>query len=546
MDPSPNSNIPSDEPSAQGPSQDELLTLASRAIRRLFYGQPPNLSNGAPYGKHLSKLNLLTMAFLEGGAGSVLRLWDTLRNEDAELTAAVEGRFTRVSDPAQIQCTDYGNAERLVLRYGQDIRFCYPLKRWFVWNGKRWVEDTTGEVVRLAKGTVQGVYAEAADTSDRERREKLARWAVQSEGERRIAAMLTLAQSESGVPVLPTQFDADGWLLNVKNGVVDLHTGKLLPHRREDLLTKICPVSYDPEARSDLWDSFLKRILPDEELRSFVQRAMGSSCSGDTSEEKLFFPYGPTSTGKSTFLAAIAAALGPDYATTADFETFLTRERLTGSPRNDIARLAGKRLVISLEVEDGKHLAEALVKQLTGGDIVAARFLYHESFEFLPMFTLWLAANCRPTVRDDDDAIWRRILQIPFTVQIPESERDATVKARLRNPQEAGAAVLAWLVQGCLAWQREGLNVPAAVEQTTDEYRRQMDPVGEYLDECCICEPTAYVLKTRLLEDYQQWARTHGHRRVLGRKDLTERLRKRGFDEGRRNIGEIWIGLKLR
>jgi putative DNA primase/helicase len=538
-------NISSDDPSSQEPSQNEWLSLTSRAIRRLMIGQPPNLNNGTPYGKGLPTLNLLTMAFLDDGAGAVLRLWDTLRNSDAELTAAVEGRLIRVSDPAQLQCTDFGNAERLVLRYGQGIRFCHPSKRWFISNSKRWVEDTTGEVVRLAKATVQGIYAEAADAKP-ERREKLGKWAVQSESARRIAAMLTLAQSEPGIPVLPAEFDADPWLLNCLNGTVDLRTGKLRPHQRENLLTKICPVEYDPEARSGLWESFLKRVLPDEELCSFVKRAMGSSSSGDTSEEKLFFPYGPTSTGKSTFLAAIAAALGPDYATTADFETFLTRERLTGSPRNDIARLAGKRLVVSLEVEDGKRLAEALVKQLTGGDIVAARFLYRESFEFLPTFKLWLAANHRPVVRDDDDAIWRRILQIPFVVQIPESERDPTIKARLRNPQEAGAAVLAWLVQGCCDWQREGLNVPTAVQQATQEYRQQMDPLSEFIDEYCLRQPRGYVSKTRLWEVYQEQAKIRTGRRLLQRRDFTARLREMGFDEAHKNSGEFWIGLKLR
>jgi P4 family phage/plasmid primase-like protien len=459
--------------------EQQPLEAASRAIRRLMYGQPPNLNNGTPYGAYLPKLTLLTMQFLDGGAASVVRLWETLRNDDQELTAAVEGRLTRVSDPSQLQCTDFGNAERLVLRYGQDVRFCYPANSWFVWNGQRWVEDTTGEVIRRAKATVQGIYAEASDAPTRERREDLGKWAVRSEA----------------------------------------------------------------EARSALWDTFLARILPDRELRAFVQRATGYSCTGDTREEALFFPHGPTATGKSTFLSAIAATLG-DYAATADFETFLHRARLTGGPRNDIARLVGKRFVVSLEVDDGKHLAEALIKQLTGGDVVAARFLHKESFEFVPQLKLWLAANDRPLVRDDDDALWRRILQIPFTEQIPKAEQDPSVKARLRNPADAGAAILAWIVQGCLAWQRQGLEVPAVVRDTTAAYRKEMDPLGEFLAECCTQDPKARVKKTALWAAYQDWAKPGGGRR-LGRNKFTERLRQRGFDEWSDGNARFWLGVGL-
>jgi putative DNA primase/helicase len=523
--------------------EQQPLEAASRAIRRLMYGQPPNLNNGTPYGAYLPKLTLPTMQFLDGGAASVVRLWETLRNDDQELTAAVEGRLTRVSDPSQLQCTDFGNAERLVLRYGQDVRFCYPANSWFIWNGQRWGEDTTGEVIRRAKATVQGLYAEASDAPTRERREELGKWAVRSEAEARINAMITLAQSEPGVPILPAAFDRDPWLLNCLNGVVDLRTGQLRPHRREDFMTKLAPVTYNRQARSVLWDTFLARILPDRELRDFVQRATGYSATGDTREEVLFFPHGPTATGKSTFLAAIAATLG-DYAATADFETFLRRERLAGGPRNDIARLVGRRFVVSLEVDDGKHLAEALIKQITGGDVVTARFLHKESFEFVPQLKLWLAANDRPLVRDDDDAIWRRILQVPFTTQIPKGDQDPTVKARLRNPAEPGAAILAWIVQGCLDWQHKGLEVPAAVRNTTAAYRKEMDPLGEFLAECCTQDPKARVRKTALWAAYQDWAKPGGGRR-LGRNKFTERRRQRGCDEWSDGNARFWLGVGL-
>ena len=189
-----------------------------------------------------------------------------------------------------------------------------------------------------------------------------------------------------------------------------------------------------------------------------------TALTGDTSEEVLFFAHGPTATGKSSTLEAIKAALG-EYAATADFETFLKRHGDAGI-RNDIARLAGARFVVSIEVDEGKALAEGLVKMLTGGDTVAARFLYRETFEFLPVFKLWLAANTRPRASADDGAIWRRILQVPFAAVIPEAERDERVKITLRTSPEVQTAILAWAVQGCLEWQQAGLAAPSASATT--------------------------------------------------------------------------------
>ena len=180
----------------------------------------------------------------------------------------------------------------------------------------------------------------------------------------------------------------------------------------------------------------------------------------------MFFPFGPTKTGKSTLLKGLRATWG-DYATTADFETFLTREHVTGAPRADIAGLAGKRLVVSLEVDQGKKLAEALIKWLFGGDYVTARFLYKKEFEFLPTFKLWLASNHRPQVSSDDDAIWERIRQIPFEQTIPKEERDPGIKAELSDPEQSGAAILAWAVEGCLLWQQRRVRYPKAKLATT-------------------------------------------------------------------------------
>jgi putative DNA primase/helicase len=283
-------------------------------------------------------------------------------------------------------------------------------------------------------------------------------------------------------------------------------------------------------------------VLPNEENRAFVQRAAGYSLTGDTGEEKLFFAYGPPATGKSTLLRAIAAAIG-DYAATADFEAFLINKN-TGGPRNDIARLAGRRFVTSVEVDDGRRLAEGLVNQLTGGDTVTARFLYSESFEFIPQFKLWLAANNRPRVTGTDGAIWRRILQIPFMETIPEGERDPRLKQKLSEKKNL-QAILAWLIEGCLEWQRHGLKPPKIVKETTEEYKQEMDPLTGFISDCCIIAGHAQVKNPELWKAYTTWCRENGEKYPLGRKKFTQALSAKGFDQYRDGKNRIWIGVGL-
>lgn len=294
--------------------------------------------------------------------------------------------------------------------------------------------------------------------------------------------MIYLAQSEPGIPITPQQLDLNDWLFNCSNGTIDLKTGELLPHNPGDLLTKISPVEYSSEAFSPLFQDFLMQVTGENlELITFLQRMAGYSLTGDTREEKIFFLYGPSATGKSTFIEALKATLG-DYAATSDFETFLKKPS-TGGLRNDIARLAGVRFVSSIEVEEGKKMAESLIKSISGGDTITARHLYQEFFEFKPKSKFILAANHKPTLRNDDDAIWRRILQVPFDKSIPEEKRDPSIKARLRDTSLSGPAILAWAVKGCLEWQVSGLGIPPLVQEATDSYREEMDPIKEFLEE---------------------------------------------------------------
>ena len=288
------------------------------------------------------------------------------------LTADQRARLEALAFPL----TDYGNAERLVAMHGDDIRHASGIG-WLVWDGRRFAPDDLGELLRRAKSTARAIYHDAANCEDDDERKRIGAWARTSESEPRLRAMVSLAASEESVAIRAADLDADPFLLNVLNGTVDLRTGELQSHNRGDLITRLAPVTYDPGAESERWESFLRRVTgADAELSAFVQRLAGYTIAGVTDEEILAFLHGPGATGKTTAVEAIKATLG-EYASTSDFETFLARRGDAGI-RNDVARLAGARMVVSVEVEDGKRLAEGLIKQLTGGDKIAARFLHRE------------------------------------------------------------------------------------------------------------------------------------------------------------------------
>ena len=467
---------------------------------------------------------------------------------EPRLTSSDELAASGAPAPDPPHLTDLGNAQRLVQAHARDLRYCAVWRTWLVWDGRRWARDATLEVARRAKATVRHVYHEAVAVADDDARRRLVQHALRSESAARIEGMVKLAQSEPGIPVMPRDLDADPWLLNVLNGTLDLRTGTLRPHRHEDLITKLAPVEFDPAARSDVWEKFLSDATGgDGDLEQFLQRAAGYSLTGDTSEEKLFFVHGPEAAGKSTFIEAEKGVLG-DYAATADFETFLAR-RDVGGPRNDVARLAGARFVASIEVDEGKRLAQGLVKQLTGGDTVAARFLYEQEFEFKPAFKLWLAANHAPKVSDADGALWRRILRVPFEHAVPKERQNPRIKATLTDPKQAGSAILAWALAGLRSWRERGLGVPPVVEKATAAYRAEMDPLKDFFAERCVFEPAAWVRRDDLSKAYQEWLRDAGEE-GLSRRAFNARLRDHGCQPAQRRDGEKrpkgWDGIRLR
>jgi putative DNA primase/helicase len=467
------------------------------------------------------------------------------RLQDAPPEPPFEEPPADVDEPAEFHLTDLGNAQRLIAAHGVDLHYAHQHGRWLVWDGTRWAEDATAEVERRAKRTVRAMYAQAADDElDTDKAKALVKHALRSESHKAIGAMVALARSEAGIPVTVDQLDRNPWLLNVDNGVLDLRTGDLRSHRRQDLMTRLAPASYDPEATCPTWLGFLDRIMNgNQNLIQFLQRAIGYTLTGSARERVLFMLHGAGANGKSTLLETISTLLG-DYAKSTRAETLLVKTYDGGIP-NDLAALKGARFVSTSETEDGKRLAEALVKALTGGDTISARFLRGEFFSFRATFKLWLATNHKPTIRGSDNAIWDRIKLIPFEIRIPDEEQDKELPAKLQLEQPG---ILAWAIRGCLEWQRQhGLGEPLEVRVATANYRQDMDVVATFIEECCVVGDGATERAQRLWEKWQSWCQDSGERPGT-QKGFGLRLKEKGFQQGRthdREQARVWLGLGL-
>lgn len=446
-------------------------------------------------------------------------------------------------DGEPIHLTDLGNARRLVGLFGDRIRYCAPWRRWLIWDGTRWREDATEEIYRLAKKVPQSIRREAAKERNEERAKQLFAWAIQSESKKRIEATIALARSEPGVPVEPSDLNRDPWLLNVSNGTIDLMTGRLRPHQQGDLITKIAPVAFDPQAKCEKWEAVLMRVLGcDWDLIGFVRRALGYALSGNVGEHAIFFLFGTGRNGKSTVLDTVLALLG-DYACTVD-AGLITAKQHADHPTG-LTDLDGCRFVPTIEVEDGKRLAEALVKKLTGGDRIKARRMHKDNYEFYPTHKIFLAANHEPEIKGTDEGIWSRIKMIPFRVFIPPEERVKDLDKKLVTAE--GPGILAWLVRGCLEWQRIGLADPRVITEATAGYRAEQNVLGRFFEECCVVQPGQEQIRVKasaLYGAYRTWAEQNGE----GYQTLTQfgrDLVKLGIQKKAAN-GIWYLGIGLR
>ncbi|HEY1189887.1 MAG TPA: phage/plasmid primase, P4 family [Gemmata sp.] len=461
--------------------------------------------------------------------------------------------------------TDLGNARRLVDKHGHDLRFSHPQSQWFAWDGTRWAHDDTGEVTRRATDTVTGMFSEAAGLASAESRTKLVQHALKSQAARAIGAMVLLARSEPSIPVRPDDLDANPWLLNCPNGTVDLRTGEVREHRRGDLITQMAPVPFDPAARCPTWEGFLAKVFPASVespdagghpgLIGYIQRLLGYGLTGDIREHTLPIFWGGGSNGKSTLIETVAAVFGQAYWCAAP-EGMLMIRRGEAHP-TELARLYRKRMVAATETEEGARLNVSLVKRLTGGDTVTARFMRQDFFEFAPTHKLIMATNDRPRIPSGGHGIWRRVALVPFNVKFWKAElgesgpellrADGTLPGRLRAELPG---ILTWIVRGCLEWQRTGLNPPDEVRAATGEYRDQQNTIGQFLAEKTLTEKGAELTVKDLYSAYLVWCDGYGEQ-PIGKIRFNEAVSKengwsRRKSEARATLNvDIWLNRKL-
>lgn len=436
---------------------------------------------------------------------------------------------------------DTGNAERLKDLFGENIRFNYTSNTWMYYDGKRWKYDDTGRMKILADKVVENMKNEKlflADGVDQEDMEKY-RYRHWKDSRNHNKKVNMMKECEHLLPVTNETFDNDFDLFNVQNGFVDLKAGKLNDHERKNYFTKISNVEYTDKADCPKWDEFLNDIfLGNHELVRFIQRAVGYSLSGHTSEQVLFVLYGNGRNGKSVFLDILNEVFG-NYSTNIQPQAIMaSKNQSDASP--EIAKLDGARLVTTTEPNEGERFDEGLLKQLTGGDRVSARKLYENEFEFTPQFKLWMATNHKPYVRGRDEGIWRRFIIIPFDKQIPlhEIDRDLTKKLKRELP-----AIMRWCVDGFLEWQRIGLSEPAIIKEQRDEYRVEMDSIAMFVEECCEVNPLQKVKASELFNAYDNWAKEN-HQHIMSSTKFGREMAKR-YERKKYQGNRFYYGINI-
>lgn len=438
---------------------------------------------------------------------------------------------------------DMGNAERFVDLFGENVRYCYTEKKWYFYNSMRWSVDNIGVILRMADKCVEAMKAEAKlylqadEESGGDMAKAFEKHMKSSRSNKSKKAMLN--EIEHHLPILPLQMDRYKMALNTPSGIINLKNGDVKAHNPEYYFTKITSVDCAEAADCPRWLAFLDDIFAgDKDLIRYIQKAVGYSLTGSTAEQCAFFLYGTGRNGKSTFIDVIRDVFG-DYAANIQPETIMVKSSQSNAINSDIARLKGARLVTSVEPNEGVRLNEGLLKQLTGDDTVTARKLYSEEFEFKPEFKLWMATNHKPIIRGTDTGIWRRIHMIPFDVQIPEDKVDKNLTHKLKAEM---AGIFKWCIDGCLMWQREGLQMPAAVLKSVREYRREMDVISAFIEDKCTLEGT--VQASMLYAAYASWADSNNEYCMSNTKFSTE-LAKR-FEKIKGRNYNYFTGISIR
>ncbi len=465
---------------------------------------------------------------------------------DDETVVAIAKSITRYQpedEEITYKLTDVGNAERFVAMFKDCIKYCTIYKKWFIWNGKRWEQDDTGKIITYAIECVRNIMHDADLLPDGDKRKALVQHSLKSESNGKLKALLEIASGMPAITIRSEDLDRDPWLLNCQNGTINLKTGKLQEHNPKDYITRICVADYNPACAIPLWTQLMEKITNgDQPYMRYIQKSLGYALTGDISEQAIFLLYGTGSNGKSTMLNIFAHLLD-GYAQSTSSDTFMQKKN--ESVNNDIARLKGARFVSAIEMEEGKRMAESLIKSMTGGDKLVTRFLYGEFFEYVPQFKVFLAVNHKPIIKDTTKSIWRRIKIMPFTNAFSEQERDKHFPAKIIQAELPG--ILAWAVQGCLMWQQDGIKPPDSVEKAILDYREEMDSFSHFFDECCVVRENARVTNKMLRAKYDEWCKDNGEY-ALTQKPFSQKLLERGYSKKNSSANGTaeWHGFALR
>ena len=437
--------------------------------------------------------------------------------------------------------TDTGNAELMAELFGNEIRYDHRRKRWLLWQGHRWQLDTDGQISRLVMETAKIRYLHAESINNLDKRKRVADWAIGSESRMRIESCIAIAKNVRPIADNGKAWDDEIMLFGVANGVMDLTTGELRNGQPDDRITMTTGVDFDSSARCPRWEQFLREVFVEDELIDWIHRALGYSITGDTSNQCVFIGYGSGANGKTKFYEAVRQALG-DYSYSAPFSTFELHQR-SGIP-NDLAALEFRRFVTSSETNDNTRLNEARLKAISGGDPTTARYLHAEFFTFDPHLKLWLFVNHKPKVADDSHGFWRRVRLVPFTRQFSGENDDKRLGEKLRAEAQG---ILAWLVRGCLEWQKRGLEpLPDCVKIATENYRAESDELIDFLSEKCLESDGNRTKASELYRAYSNWAVGQGlrDREILSSNAFGRRMADK-YQREKSREGTFYQGITL-
>lgn len=437
---------------------------------------------------------------------------------------------------------DTGNADRFIDRYGNLYKYSYIANKFYIYDGMKWKVDDKGSIRKLIDEMIESIKNEkvlhSEDVTEEEAREVFQKYYKKTRGTQ--AKKNIMNELMHRRPATPDEFDKDDMLLNVANGYIDLTSRELYKHDINKMFSQITNTDYTEKMQPAVWLDFLNDIFAgDKAVIRYIQKALGYSLTGSTREQIMFILFGKGRNGKSIFVEVISEILG-DYSNNMQAKSLMVKKN--DNVNTDIARLSKARFVTSSEPNEGFRFDEGLIKQLTGGDKVTARFLYAEEFEYTPKFKIWVSTNHKPIIRGTDDGIWRRLVLIPFDVQIPEEKVDKDLKYKLLRE---APAILNWMAEGAYMWMQEGLAMPEKLKEAVQKYRNEMDTLGQFIEDCCKVDKNSSEKVSNLHQAYKTWSNDNlTSTKVLGMKSFSQKMEERFVKESRRDAN-YFIGIEI-